>query len=338
MSGHLVVVVGDVINDVVVLPLEEPVASTDTASRVRCLPGGSGANQAAWMAALGASVRFVGRAGAPDAELHKQALASLGIDARIGVEPELPTGTIVVLVSPDGERSMFTDRGASAALGAADLPGDLLSGAAMLHVSGYQLFGEQSRAAVRRLWDEAGEQGLARSVDPASLSGLAAVGAEAFLRWTEGARLIFPNLDEGRFLTGEHEPEPVLEALLCHYETVVLKVGGDGVLCGSRIGGRVRLPAAVMEGAAPGIATVVDSTGAGDAFLGGFVAELVGRAGARGTSAGGTRSTSGTRSAGEVPLGASLGNTELEGTARAGLKAAAIAVSQLGGRPPPPNV
>ncbi|MGH9293762.1 MAG: PfkB family carbohydrate kinase, partial [Acidimicrobiales bacterium] len=57
------VVVGDVINDVVVLPLEKTAVGTDTASRVRSLPGGSGANQAAWMAALGASVRFVGGRG-----------------------------------------------------------------------------------------------------------------------------------------------------------------------------------------------------------------------------------------------------------------------------------
>ncbi|MGH9294510.1 MAG: carbohydrate kinase family protein, partial [Acidimicrobiales bacterium] len=209
-----------------------------------------------------------------------------------------------------------------AALGEADLPGDVLAGAAMLHVSGYQLLGEQSRPAVRRLWDEAGEQGLARSVDPASLSGLAAVGAEAFLHWTEGASLVFPNLDEGRVHTGEHDPEAVLDTLRSCYPTVVLKLGRDGVLCGSRTDGYVRLASAQVATARRGglgAAGVLDSTGAGDAFLGGFITELLGR----------------TRTAADGPLGASLGNSELEGAAWAGLKAAALAVSQLGGRPRP---
>jgi sugar/nucleoside kinase (ribokinase family) len=300
-GGHVLVVVGDVIDDVVIRPLAPPAPGTDTPSEVRLTPGGSGANQAAWLGFLGASVRFASRAGAPDASRHRVILESCGVDARIAADPERRTGTIAILVGPGGVRSMFSDRGASAFLDEGDLPTALLDGASRLHVSGYSLFSETSRHAVLRLMTGAASAGVDVSVDPCSVAGLREVGADAFLGWTKGAAVVFPNLDEGRFLSGRpsEDPATVVDELLEHYGVVALTLGPAGVLVGSSAGERIRLEAPAV--------TVLDPTGAGDAFCAGFLAELL-------------------DSAGGIDGG-------LQRATEAGVATAAQALVQLGGRP-----
>ena len=263
----VVVVVGDVINDIIVRPQGPIDVGTDTPSQIERSPGGSGANQAAWLAALGTPVRFAGRVGVTDAAYHRTALEQLGVDTWLTPDVEVVTGTIVVLVSPDGERSMFTDRGANRGLRAADLPARLLENARLLHVSGYQLFEPGTRSAVRRLWATALEAGVPTSVDPASLAGLREVGRQSFLEWTSGAQLVFPNLHEGQALTGRDEPDAIVAALLETYAVVALKLGAAGALVAAADGRRVPVAAQPAE--------VVDSTGAGDAFCAGFLTPWV---------------------------------------------------------------
>ena len=74
-----IVVVGDVINDIVVVPRGEIRADTDTASTIRPRPGGSAANTAAWLGSLGVPVDFVGRVGIADVEYHAQLFREHGV-------------------------------------------------------------------------------------------------------------------------------------------------------------------------------------------------------------------------------------------------------------------
>lgn len=292
--SRLVLVVGDLINDIVVQPLGRTTVDSDTPSRVTATSGGSGGNVAGWLGVRGAAVRFAGRAGGRDAAVHEAALRRLGVDVRIGTDDELPTGTIVIIVGPGGERSMYTDRGAGAALSRRDLPLELLEGVSLLHLSGYCLFTEAGREAVRALAASALERGCRLSADPNSVADLRSIGPGNFLEWTRGVDLLFPNLDEGRELSGRREPDEIVAALLSRYETVALKLGPAGVLVASRDGLRVRLPAAAVP--------VVDTTGAGDAFAAGVLAALAGGA-------------------------------DLERAAEAGIETAGRAVAQIGGSP-----
>jgi len=263
----VVVVVGDVINDIIVRPHGPIAVGTDTPSHIEQSPGGSGANQAAWLASLNTPVRFAGRVGAADTAHHRAALEQWGVEACLSVDEDVATGTIAVLVSEDGERSMFTDRGANRGLRAEDLPARLLDDARLLHVSGYQLFEQGARSAVLELWATAREAGIPTSVDPASLAGLQEVGRDSFLGWTSGAELVFPNLDEGRLLTGCDEPDAIAAVLCETYPVVALKLGGAGALVAAADGRRFPVPAQPTE--------VIDSTGAGDAFCAGFLASWV---------------------------------------------------------------
>jgi sugar/nucleoside kinase (ribokinase family) len=257
-----VLIVGDVIDDIVVTPLGKVTRDSDTTSRVRATPGGSAANQAAWLAVSGVDVRFVARVGAADVERHRAELSTFGVDALLIADSDAPTGTIVLILDDDGGRTMYTDRGANMRLTAADLPSSLLDDVDALHVNGYALFAESPRLAVVSLIDEARRRGIAVTADPSSAAYLEELGASTFLACTTGASVCMPNLDEGRVLSDLIEPSDVLARLCEHYPVVALKLGPGGVLVGGD--GEVEL-------VAPASSSVVDPTGAGDAFCAGFL-------------------------------------------------------------------
>jgi sugar/nucleoside kinase (ribokinase family) len=264
-AGAIVLVVGDVIDDVIVRPLEPVTRGSDTRARIEPSLGGSGANQAAWLAHHGATVRFAGRVGRADLPRHRQAFTSAGVEAHLAADDEVATGTIVVIVDPDdAERTMYTDRGANLGLRVEDLPDSLLEDVALLHVSGYSLFDANVREAVLDLTGRARRRGLQVSVDPASVAFLEAVGPATFLRWVDGVDLLLPNLDEGRLLTGERGPAAIATRLLDHAEVVALKLGAEGALVVRRGSPALSVPAVAGE--------IVDTTGAGDAFCGAFLA------------------------------------------------------------------
>ena len=256
-------VCGDVINDMLVKPFDGVTPGSDTRAAILARPGGAAANQAAWMAHLGADVVFAGRVGAGDAAYHRRELARAGVRAHLAADPAAETGAIVIMVAPDGERTMFTDRGANLRLRRSDVPARLLDGAAALHLTGYT-FCEPALLDVA-LWliGEARAREIAVTVDPGSAAFLARMTPAAFLGWTEGAAICFPNRDEAAELTGHTDPLSMADALTRHYGVVVLKLGGAG--CVLATPGQ---PPVVIA-AHPARAT--DTTGAGDAFCGAFM-------------------------------------------------------------------
>jgi sugar/nucleoside kinase (ribokinase family) len=263
MTGS-VLVVGDVMTDVIVIP-EGPIAKgSDRRATVRSRPGGSGANQAVWLGAMDANVVFAARVGAADKAMYENYFRGLGVVPVLAGDREQPSGVLVTIVDPDGERSFFTDRGANLNLSSDDLPADLLDDVAMVMVSGYSFFAPGPRAAVQGLCAAARARGIAVAVDPASVGFLVEVGVEPFLDWTAGADWIFANESEAEALTGEAGYEAQIRALGAHFGTVLIKRGRLGAALGGREGVRVLLPAPVV--------TVVDTTGAGDAFAAGFIA------------------------------------------------------------------
>jgi sugar/nucleoside kinase (ribokinase family) len=299
-----VLVCGDVINDILAQTREPLAPGDDNPAVIVTRPGGSAANQAAWMASLGLDVVFAGRVGAEDAEFHRCELARFGVEPHLAVDESAATGSIVVLIGPDGERTMITDRGANLRLRPADVPTALFDGVALLHLTGYSFFAPAAREVALGLIAEARRLGVPFTIDPGSAAFLGELVPGAFLSWTEGAAVSFPNLDEAVVLTGAAVGvEPVarpldlaaMAALLTrHYHAAVVKLGADGAL--------VAAEGAVPARVAARPAVVCDTTGAGDAFCAGFLA-------------------------------AWLAGRSLDAATVAGVTAAARAVSALGGRP-----
>jgi sugar/nucleoside kinase (ribokinase family) len=267
VSGDRIVVIGDLMNDIVVVPRGPIVPDTDTESLVRPRPGGSAANTAAWLGSLGAPVDFVGAVGDADAEAHAELFREGGVTPHLQVEPGLPTGLIVILVRGE-ERSMLTERGANAAFSGITLTDELLDSAAIVHLSGYTLVKDFGPGAAQGILRRVSERGIPFAVTPGSYGYLAEYGATRFLDDIRGAEILIPNLDEGRLLSGKEKPMDVGKALLAHAPIVLLTRGSLGVIL-------FRRDEAPLEVPAPPVAKLVDPTGAGDALAAGFLAHWV---------------------------------------------------------------
>ncbi|HEX2024958.1 MAG TPA: PfkB family carbohydrate kinase [Actinomycetota bacterium] len=279
MPGPDVVVVGDVMMDVSVAAPELE-RGGDVHGRVSLRPGGGGANAAVWAAHAGATVTFHGRVGddAPGRVLV-EALRERGVGVEVSVDPEAPTGAILV-VHQGNRRSMVADRGANARIRPEDLPDRLTARA--VHLSGYLLFHPGSEPAARAALDRADASHVA--VDAASWPLIRDYGPERFVEATGQATLLLANEDEARTLAAG-DPEDSARALSASYRHVVVKLADGGTILGSD-GGIERIDARRVE--------PVDPTGAGDAFAGVLLARL-----ARGTDLS-TAATEGARAAGTV--------------------------------------
>ncbi|MFF6792405.1 carbohydrate kinase family protein [Streptomyces filamentosus] len=298
-AGGALLIVGDVVTDVVARHRTPLAAATDTAASIRTLPGGAGANAACWAARSGhRDVRLLGRVGTDAAGWHERALAGAGVRPLLVTDPEAPTATVIALVDAEAERTFLTDGGAVLRLCPDDWSAGLLDDVAALHLSGYLFFAEPSRTAARLALRAARAAGVPVSVDPASAGFLAELGPERFLAAVEGISLLLPNADEARLLTGAADPEAAARELSRRVPLAVVTLGAAGALVAEagRVTARVAAPPVEPE-------RRVDSTGAGDAFTGAFLAA---------------------RLAGADPVRA----------AEAGCAAGAEAVTVVGGRPP----
>jgi sugar/nucleoside kinase (ribokinase family) len=254
-------VIGDVMIDTIVRP-EGPIArGSDRRAAIASRPGGSGANQAVWLAHFGAKVDFVARVGVADHQRETAELRRAGVDAHLAADKDRPTGRLIALVDPSGERSFLTDRGANEALAGGDIPDALVRGADLIHLSGYSFFLPSPRAAVVEVIGRAGGKPI--GVDPASAEFLREVGAANFLQWTRDATMLFPNGEEAAVLSGTEDPVEQGARLAERYALVVIKRGEAGC---EAIQGERRWRIAAPR------ANTLDSTGAGDAFVGAFLA------------------------------------------------------------------
>lgn len=261
------VVLGDLVLDLVAI-LPGPLNyGTDTRCQLFPRPGGAAANTATWLRRLGLPVLYVGRVGAdPLGQALVDGLRQEGVDARVARDPEAPTGTIVALISPGGERSMLISPGANHRLRPEDLPADVLAGAGVLHLTGYSFFWDAPRQAARAALAAARAQGIPVAVDVASAGLIREYGAERLLADLAGVTYLFCNEDEARLLTGAADPEIALEMLARSFPVVGLKCGPRGSLVAA---GSER----VVQPALP--APAVDTTGCGDAWDAGLLAGLL---------------------------------------------------------------
>ena len=249
----MLAVVGDLVEDVVVRIATPPALGTDTPARVERRRGGSAATVAACAATTGAGVRFIGCVGAD--ELGERLIRGLGVEGvDVLVQRRGRTGSVVVLVGPDGERTMLPDRGAATDL--TDVDPAWLDGVTWLHVPSYSLLSEPIGAATRRLIVELRRAGGRLSVDVSSVAIVDQFGIERYheLLGELAPDVVFANGSESHLLPGG-------------LSTVIVKDGPRPV--------QVRGSEGEWDVDVPALSDVADSTGAGDAFAGGYLAATI---------------------------------------------------------------
>ncbi len=260
-------VIGEAVTDIVARHTAALTPDTDTPARIAVRPGGAGANAAAWAARCGTDVTLLARVGADDAAWHREALLADGVRPVLRTDHQRPTAVVIALVDSRAERTLVTDSGAAVHLGPDDWDDRLLDGVRHLHLSGYPLFTAPGRRLAELAIARARQRGATVSVDPASTGFMARTGVAVLRGAIRGADLLLPNAAEARLLTGRLEPADAARALAEDHHTVVVTLGAQGALVVRRDAPTVSVPAV------PG--TAVDTTGAGDAFTGGFLAALL---------------------------------------------------------------
>ena len=241
------------------------------AGAVQLHPGGSAANFAVQAARLGADVRFVSRVGRDmPGEMLVRSLESDGVTPSVRVMDDEATGRVLVMVDHAGNRRMWSYPGASARISPSDFNPEWFDGLDAFHLTGYSFLREGPREAAHEALRRARTQGSPLcTLDPNPPHLIADYGPARFhdLLVQLQFDIIFPNLEEGRLLSGERETEAIVTSLLEISPIVVLKLGAAG--CIVAVGdSRIEVEGAQLDAA-------VDATGAGDAFAAAFVVEYL---------------------------------------------------------------
>lgn len=258
------VLLGDVMMDVTASVTEAINHGSDTAATVTWQPGGSAANTARWLAWAGQSTSLIGCIGGdPQGAMVREALVRDGVAPLMRTAAESRTGTCIVIVEPTGERTMLPDAGANALLTPADLPEGAFASDGHLHLSGYTLLREATRAVGMAALRLARESGMSTSLDASSAAPIRA-RPDAFDDALGLVDLLVANADEAVALTGARDPQEAGTVLATRARAlVVVKLGPQGAL--GFDGGEQQRAASVAS-------VIVDTTGAGDAFAAGLLA------------------------------------------------------------------
>ncbi len=268
----IIMTIGDLVWDVLVKPDGLLLPGGDTTGSIKLAPGGSAANVAAWIARCGAPAGFIGAVGADVfGDLIAADLRQEGVEAHIIRLRHRETGVVLALLDRAGQRSMVTNRGADHQLMPDMLPEAALRACRHLHITGWSLFSDPPRAAALFAAQIASASGATISFDPASYQIIREIGHDQFNRITADlpVDMLFPNRDEGEALTGERDPHAIAAALRERFPgaLVALKLDRDGCF--------VMTDTLALSVSGQAIDAPIDTTGAGDAFNGAFLAHYL---------------------------------------------------------------
>jgi len=271
VSGHLCVL-GDFAWDVLIRTNTELLRGGDTFGEVMLTPGGSAANVAVWARRAGTPTHFIGKIGRDNfGVLAQEDLDRERVEAHFVEADGHLTGSVAVFVDHTGERSMVSGHGADFYLLPQELPREVVRTARHLHLTAWSFFVDPPRAAARAAADLARTAGVTLSLDPGSFQMIAEMGVGQFLAVTQdlGIDILLPNKEEGEVLTGGlTDPQEIAPALAELYPgaLIMLKLDADGALVWQEGKGTP---------IAAGTNNLVDATGAGDSFAGGFLAHYL---------------------------------------------------------------
>ena len=229
-----VLLLGDINLDALMPVLEYPVPGRDgMAQAIHLRVGGTAANTAVMLKRLGLSAELLASTGQDLwADYVLAPLHGLGIDlCGVWQNPEMTTGLTFIAVTPDGERTMFSYRGANIGFSPSQISPAAFDHASLLQISGYAFLEPPQQLAAWQAVNLARQHGVPVSLD---------TGLEPVVRAPKEIRRLLPDLDvcilgmsEAEVLFGARTAEEALTALLsagvlsgCNQD------GQSGLCCG----------------------------------------------------------------------------------------------------------
>ncbi len=228
--------------------------------------GGSAGNTAVGLASLGGRAAFIGKV-ADDTlgQFYRHDMRNAGVDfATAALVDDAPTARSMILITPDGERTMNTYLGACQALGPADIDEAVVSAAAITYLEGYLWDPPEAKKAFRHAAEVAHAAGRQVSLtlsDPFCVDRFRAEFLDLIKSGT--IDILFANDSELRSLYETADRDTAVAALRADCALAAVTIGAEGAIV-------VTAEEAVTVPATP-VDTVVDLTGAGDLFASGFL-------------------------------------------------------------------
>jgi len=230
--------------------------------------GGSAANTIAGVASLGGTGAYIGKVRNDQlGDIFAHDMRSIGVQYGVPRSTEgSPTGRCLILVTPDGERTLSTFLGASVGLTPDDIEGSLVRRARILYLEGYLWDPPAAKAAMRKAADHAIADDQRVSL---TLSDSFCVDRhrESFLDLIDSSvDVLFANEEEITSLLEVDSVEAAIAGIVGRTEICVITQGAAGasIVTADRV---VQVPADAVD-------HVVDTTGAGDLYASGFLVGL----------------------------------------------------------------
>ncbi|GGD14569.1 adenosine kinase [Aquisalinus flavus] len=228
--------------------------------------GGSAANSAACLASLGGTAAFIGKVGRDRlGDAFKASMEDVGVKfVAAPMADETATGRCLINVTPDAERSMLTFIGAAEHVSEADVDEDVIGAAAVTYFEGYLFEQPVARKAMEKAATIARRAGRKTGI---TLSDKGCVERQHgnFVQFIKDhVDIVFANEEEAKALAGTDSLEDAVEKLtgISPYLAITRSEKGSIVMGPDS-------PAEAVDAVAPD--QLVDTTGAGDAYAGGFI-------------------------------------------------------------------
>ena len=236
--------------------------------------GGSAANTMFTFASLGGKPFYACRVGDDDQgafylrDLHEAGVATSDKSIHAGGV----TGSCVVAVTEDGERTMQTYLGTSSEIVADNVDFDALTQADWLYIEGYLAMSESIQPAMTQLRQQAGIHNAKIAVsfaDPAVVK----FAKDGLLNMLGNkVAVIFCNSEEAKLFTDKKQVKAAARALLEYCQIAVVTDGANGAVIAHQPNDEAEVE--VYDVATPAVANVIDTNGAGDNYAGAFLYAL----------------------------------------------------------------
>lgn len=230
--------------------------------------GGSAANTLHGLSVLGGKAYYLGRvAGDAYGHHYTEDMTNCGVGFPGPGAETNGTGSCVVMITPDTERTMHTYLGVSAALHPDNVDETIVQKSRMVYIEGYLWTGEETRSAAIKLMEIAKKAAIpvAFTLSDAFIANSFKKDLLDFIRWH--VDILFCNEVEGLALTDMKDPASAFTLLKSMAETVFFTRGKSGAWAGSANEDKVRVAAFPVK--------AVDTTGAGDLFAAGALYGLI---------------------------------------------------------------